>query len=111
MVKTKDCEYVFNWKTPSGCAVVNSTVEKCAVYDKQYGFYFDLNALKHDVHSQNLGKGIKYEAGFCGSKVPSCGKDYDSCLVGGKSDSNVRDVFTTAVNVLGVSHAKVTLRQ
>ena len=89
MVETKDCEYVFYWKTPSGCAVVNSPVENCTVYDKQYGFYFDLSKLKGDLYSQKIKTNVDYNVEFCGTPA-SCNSKPDkkdrSCFVNGKSE-------------------------
>ena len=80
------CEYVFNWKTPSACPVVeyNGQADKsCGVYDATYGFYYDLTPLK-GAHSQDIADNMKYLVGFCAFKPEECAKDDDSCLIKGK---------------------------
>ena len=83
MIETEDCEYVFNWKTPSACPVVEHPGKGCAVYDATYGFHYDLTSLK-GTYSQNIADDIKYQVGFCDDKPKECTKDDDSCLVNGK---------------------------
>jgi hypothetical protein len=89
MAETQDCEYVFNWKTPSGCAVSSSTSDAngCAIYDKQYGFYFDLSKLKGVNYTQTVAKNGIY-------KLMLCGKDSHSYLVDGKSDNDFSSFFS-----------------
>ena len=83
MIETEDCEYVFNWKTPSACPVVKHPGEGCAVYDATYGFYYDLSPLK-GTYSQDIADDIKYHVGFCDEKPNVLMCTDDSCLVDGK---------------------------
>lgn len=83
MIETKDCEYVFNWKTPSACPVVEHLGGDCAVYDATYGFNYDLTPLKGS-YGQDIADGMKYQVGFCAKPEGKCAKDDDSCLVNGK---------------------------
>jgi insulin-like growth factor 2 receptor len=87
MAETEDCEYVFNWKTPSACAVEEYHGANCTVYDENYGFYYDLSSLS-DIYSYVIEGNIEYEVRFCGKSptTASCGKDVDSCRVNGKFD-------------------------
>ncbi|CAB4017670.1 cation-independent mannose-6-phosphate receptor-like [Paramuricea clavata] len=88
MAETEDCEYVFNWKTPSACAVEKYSGEKCVVYDENYGFYYDLSSLT-DIYSYDIEGNIEYKVRFCGKKPTICGKEVDSCLLKGKSATDL----------------------
>ena len=83
MAETEDCEYVFNWKTPSACPVVDHIGKNCVVYDNTTGFYYDLNPLKGVYTYDDVDTNIKYHVGFCKAQPDECGKS-DSCLLNGK---------------------------
>ncbi|XP_028411568.1 cation-independent mannose-6-phosphate receptor-like [Dendronephthya gigantea] len=85
MAEMKDCEYVFNWRTPSACPVKTFQGKDCRVYDETNGVYFDLRSLAGQVQKEEVDKGVQYIVKFCvetPAKDLGCGKDNPSCLNG-----------------------------
>jgi hypothetical protein len=108
MAETEDCEYVFNWKTPSACAVEEYPGANCTVYDGNYGFYYDLSSLT-DIYSYVIEGNIEYKVRFCGKSptTASCGKDVDSCRVIGKFDCiSVNSIYVWSKNVKSEANEK-----
>ena len=66
ITETEECEYVFNWKTPSACALGvhdGGKDAECEVYDPKYGVLYILQDLVNSTLS--LKDGSKLVIGFC----------------------------------------------
>ncbi|XP_028412187.1 cation-independent mannose-6-phosphate receptor-like isoform X2 [Dendronephthya gigantea] len=84
MAEMKDCEYVFNWRTPSACPVKTFKGKDCRVYDETNGVHYDLSSLAGQVQNEKVDKDVQYIVKFCvetPAKDFGCGKENPSCLV------------------------------
>ncbi|EDO46654.1 predicted protein [Nematostella vectensis] len=106
--ETPECEYVFDWKTPSACHLTRTAGPgDCSVTDEQYGYRFDLSSLynKNKDYQIRLGSAT-LSLNVC-NPTKSCGANQGACYTEQSAKSMSLGDFS---KVLTYFDGEITLR-